>query len=468
MIMKKILYAVFSLLVCSNLVNAQSVGISSPYTAPDVSARLDVNATNKGLLIPRVALTSLTDKVTIAAPATSLLVYNTNAALGVGYYYNSGSTTTAAWVKVLTTATGWSLTGNAGTSPATNFVGTTNNIPLRFRSNNGVVGHFSQDNIFLGDSAGIATNEALGYYNVAVGSLAFNSNDTGANNVAIGAGALISATSDFESVGVGFLALASNDDPYAIGNVNVAVGSNAGYSNYDGYYNTAVGGYSMYSNVSGVGNTAIGLGADCYDTLNGLDVNNAMALGFNAIALNDNEVRIGNDDVTTIGGAVDWSVLSDGRYKKDIKADNGGLGFIMQLRPVNYHYNYQMMNNERIRQLTIAKNRATKLGHFAQANQTGLLLKRLSSQQAKQRASLSERPVYNGLIAQEVEAAANKIGYNFSGVVKPNKPNGKYALRYATFVVPLIEAVQQQQQIIEDQNKKIDALIKRVEALENK
>jgi hypothetical protein len=73
---------------------------------------------------------------------------------------------------------------------------------------------------------------------------------------------------------------------------------------------------------------------------------------------------------------------------------------------------------------------------------------------------------YTGFIAQEVEAAANKIGFNFSGVDKPKNDKDQYALRYAEFVVPLVKAVQEQQAIIESQNKKIDDLLKRIETLE--
>ncbi len=60
---------------------------------PDASAGLDVSFTNKGVLIPRVALTSATDNTTISSPATSLLVYNTGTGglSPAGYYYWNGS-----------------------------------------------------------------------------------------------------------------------------------------------------------------------------------------------------------------------------------------------------------------------------------------------------------------------------------------------------------------------------------------
>ncbi len=48
--------------------------------SPDASAVLEVASANKGMLIPRVALTGSTDQATIPSPATGLMAYNTGAA----------------------------------------------------------------------------------------------------------------------------------------------------------------------------------------------------------------------------------------------------------------------------------------------------------------------------------------------------------------------------------------------------
>ncbi|PJC62897.1 MAG: hypothetical protein CO022_02110, partial [Flavobacteriales bacterium CG_4_9_14_0_2_um_filter_32_27] len=77
--MKKIILFV---VVCPFLIynlhlQAQNIGINATGAAPAASAGLDVNFTNKGLLVPRVALTATNAAGPIAAPATSLLVYNT-------------------------------------------------------------------------------------------------------------------------------------------------------------------------------------------------------------------------------------------------------------------------------------------------------------------------------------------------------------------------------------------------------
>jgi hypothetical protein len=76
---------------------SQGVGINT--TTPDPSAALDIQSSNKGLLVPRVALTSQVDGVTIANPANALLVFNTtnNASLDPGYYYNSGTAAIPSW-----------------------------------------------------------------------------------------------------------------------------------------------------------------------------------------------------------------------------------------------------------------------------------------------------------------------------------------------------------------------------------
>ena len=66
-------------------------------TTPHASAKLDVSATNKGFLPPRIALLSITDVATITSPAAGLIIYNTATAgttpnnVLPGYYYWDGS-----------------------------------------------------------------------------------------------------------------------------------------------------------------------------------------------------------------------------------------------------------------------------------------------------------------------------------------------------------------------------------------
>jgi uncharacterized protein (TIGR02145 family) len=71
------------------------------------SAMLEVNSASKGILIPNVALTGITDATTIKSPALSLLVYNTATVNDVepGYYYNAGTIVSPIWARLATDAT---------------------------------------------------------------------------------------------------------------------------------------------------------------------------------------------------------------------------------------------------------------------------------------------------------------------------------------------------------------------------
>ena len=47
-----------------------------------------------------------------------------------------------------------------------------------------------------------------------------------------------------------------------------------------------------------------------------------------------NEIYLGNSAITSIGGIVNWTATSDGRFKKNVQEDVPGLIFIEELRPV--------------------------------------------------------------------------------------------------------------------------------------
>tara|TARA_B110000259_G_scaffold166434_1_gene193968 strand:- start:236 stop:988 length:753 start_codon:yes stop_codon:yes gene_type:complete len=82
-------YLLIALFFISYLANGQ-VGIGTD--TPNASAKLDVSATNKGFLPPRISLTSVTDSSTISSPAIGLLVYcKGDAGLAAGYYFWNGS-----------------------------------------------------------------------------------------------------------------------------------------------------------------------------------------------------------------------------------------------------------------------------------------------------------------------------------------------------------------------------------------
>ncbi|MCF8423658.1 MAG: hypothetical protein K9H41_04880 [Bacteroidia bacterium] len=141
----KFLLSALSFVAVLQTTTAQNVGINSSGTAPNVDAMLDIVSTTKGLLIPRM---TSTQRIAIAAtPATGLLVYDIT--LNNFYYFDGSS-----WVLLATGANSdWKLTGNASTSPSTNFLGTTDAQDLVFKTNN-----TEKMRILSGGNVGIGTS----------------------------------------------------------------------------------------------------------------------------------------------------------------------------------------------------------------------------------------------------------------------------------------------------------------------
>jgi hypothetical protein len=178
-------------------------------------------------------------------------------------------------------------------------------------------------------------------------------------------------------------------------------------------------------------------------------LNDATAIGANAIATANDKVVIGVafPGIIVIGGYANWSNFSDGRFKENIREDVPGLSFIDKLRPVTYQINNKGLVN-----------------HI-----THLMPDSLATRYKKSDAeyALMQQKRFTGFVAQEVERTAKEMGYDFDGVNAPRNETDHYSLSYASFVVPLVKAVQEQQQIIDRQNKNIDMLEKRLAAIES-
>ena len=120
---------------------AQRIGINGDGSDPDPSAILDIKSGHAGLLIPRVELISAGDSETIENPANGLLVYVV-AGAGLspeGFYFNSGTPKSPVWIRLYTDTANekvWRTLGNSGTLSGTHFLGTTDNQPLDFKTNN--------------------------------------------------------------------------------------------------------------------------------------------------------------------------------------------------------------------------------------------------------------------------------------------------------------------------------------------
>jgi trimeric autotransporter adhesin len=182
---------------------------------------------------------------------------------------NAGTGTAPAWQNV-TAAKSWQLTGNSGTNPVSNFIGTTGNQPLLFRLNNQWAGSIDSvtNNTYAGFGAGKngkggSANTAAGYQslyanttgynNTSLGYQALCSNVTGTNNTASGCNALDSNKA-YSNTGSGYAALNKNTSGF----INTAIGYYALANNINGYSNTAIGSSALQANTSGAGNTADG------------------------------------------------------------------------------------------------------------------------------------------------------------------------------------------------------------------
>lgn len=424
------------LLMASVIINAQNVGINGTGAAPDAGAMLDISSTNKGLLVPRVALTAANVSGPITSPTTSLLVYNTftsvlstpSTYVSPGYYYWTGTR----WTRLFTTGDvpeAWRLIGNSGTIDGTNFIGTTDNVPFNIRVNNQNAGRIDvAGNAYFGY---LAAEVSTGSSNTAIGYHALLVNSTGGSNTAVGWRTLRSNTTGEWNTAIGWASLSNN----TTGKWNTAGGHMALLNNTLGDYNSAFGLHSLGGNTGGNYNSALGYAANqtgqfSYTT----------AIGAITSVTANQQVRIGWN-ATSIGGPQLWTNTSDGRFKKDIKEEVPGLAFISKLRPITYHYDMD----------TYAK-----------------FLELPDSLRIKECEINQEAMLQSGFIAQEVEAVAQSIGYDFIGVDKPKNNKDYYGLRYSAFVVPLVKAVQEQQSIIEAQNVKIEALEKMVLELKNK
>jgi trimeric autotransporter adhesin len=180
--------------------------------------------------------------------------------------------------------------------------------------------------------------------------------------------------------------------------------------------------------------TLVGSGADV--SVDGLS--NATALGANAVVTANNMVQIGSPGVTVIEGQVPFTTPSDGRFKFNVREDVKGLSFILKLRPVTYQFN--------------TKKEEDFMRGMASDGQPVVFNEAMMVRRT-------------GFIAQEVEKAAQRSGYDFDGLKAPKTDREYYSLSYASFVVPLVKAVQEQEGVIARQEQRIDELTKEMEEL---
>lgn len=131
-----------SLVLISSLMSvgaSAQVRISPNAAAPTTNkAIFELNDLTRGFLAPRVVYAQRPPNAA-PVPANSLLIYQTDSSVTTGepkgfYYWDATVAAANKWVHV-GWGSNWKLGGNSGTNPATDFIGTTNLIPLDIRTN---------------------------------------------------------------------------------------------------------------------------------------------------------------------------------------------------------------------------------------------------------------------------------------------------------------------------------------------
>ena len=336
--MKRIILSFAVLLIGTAALMAQNVGIGT--ITPDASALLELKTTTKGFLPPRMLAA---EKKLIPSPKPGLMIYQTDGTKGL-YVYDGTN-----WIEVttpsVTPVSAWLLTGNTGTNPATDFVGTTDNVPLKFKVNNITSGGIypANGNVAIGM---FALDSALsnGSENTAIGSNALHSTTYGDNNNALGSGALYKNKTGEGNVALGSNALLNNTSA----NNNIAIGTNTLYQNSIGYNNLGIGNKALYSNVDGDNNIAIGDDASHFN----VSGSNIIAIGDSALHNNtmSYNVAIGSKALFyNSNGFSNTAIGSQVLYNNTVGNQNTGVGRASLLKNFSGNQNtalgYQSLKN---------------------------------------------------------------------------------------------------------------------------
>ena len=303
-----------------------NVGIGT--TDPDDSAVLDISASNKGILIPRM---STTQREMIASPAQGLLVFdiNTNS---FWYYKTTWTEISQSVERIFENVNG--VVRNSG-SDLDDFVFGGDELPVTnnpitdklmfFDESKGAfrVGRlinnssWGQDSIGLYSFATGSNSLASAIYSISMGnntkaqgvnSVAIGSNSTanGDYAMALGPQTVASGEASFSS---GFLSLAQGDRSVAIGDQNLS----------SGYISLAIGSNSTSSGTVsvalGISNLASGDYSSAIGRSSTASGEDALALGHNNTATGDGSVALGTSNVCAGNNAIAMGLFSeaDGR-----------------------------------------------------------------------------------------------------------------------------------------------------------
>ncbi|MEO8235557.1 MAG: tail fiber domain-containing protein [Flavobacterium sp.] len=299
-----------------------------------------------------------TEKLEVAGKTkTTNLQVTTGATIGA-ILVSSDVAGNGTWQNPNTALNGftWKTTGNSGTNPATNFLGTTDNNDIVFKRFNVRAGYIGISNNSFGESAlnPLSTggsNNAFGWLSMAANTTgsqnaAFGSevlmqntsgdansgfgyrvlegNTTGHENTAFGNAAMLSNKTSNNNTAMGYRALASqsfNNGGVAYDTDNVAVGVDALYSNnptsiINGIQNTAIGNFALTTNRTGYSNVAVGYRSLVNNVSGSGNVAIGYQAGYNEIGSNRLYIENSNSATPLIYGEFDNDLVKvNGRIK---------------------------------------------------------------------------------------------------------------------------------------------------------
>jgi hypothetical protein len=392
-------------------------------TTPDPSAQLDVSATNKGFLPPRM---TASQRNNIPSPAAGLMVYQTDGTSGL-YYYNG-----TAWIYIINSTTNVVSVVNGGTGTTNGSIsgtgaltftagGTNQNINLTPSGNGNVV---TNSKVGIGTNSPGATLE-IGSSNGSVpGNLILNPTTTGSGIE--GAEIILrpAPISTSPAAQTWVLDQVSNDNNPRLRIFPSVSGETHGFTIKDnGYLGIGTGTPLNKLHVQSSDGNSVYIESTTADN-NGMLILNAntnqnWTYNWHEFMYFRNQgSNIGSIIGSNGGNMVSFNTSSDYRLKTDYKGYNG-LDLVNKIKTYDYAW------------------------------------KRDSSR------------MY-GFVAHELQEV---IPYLVSGTKDAVDSTGKIipqAVDYSKLTPILVKAIQEQDIKLKDQQKQIDELIKRIEVIENK
>ncbi len=454
------------------------VGTTTPQAA------LEINSATAGFLIPRVQLTALTIAAPVINPQSGALVagtlvYNLGPVapgnLAAGFYYWNGIQWTAI-AGAAPTANAWLITGNTGTNPANNFIGNTDNVDFRVRTNNAERFTFSANGRFRAHNDGSAAEPVyswsyasngtnMGMYRAGAGILGFST--AGTQRMAIDATGNIGVntapvTTDRLSVGTtvaGQSAIGASSNSISIfttttnGASAALLGRNLAYSGA-GIIGSASALTSYLAGVGGAfnGNGYGALGFASHTGVgglgNGLTVisthpDGAGVAGRGAVGVyGSTPIATGwagyfaGDVYANYSYAIDFYLWSDERLKSDVKPIMSSLDLVTQLKPYSYTKNITSI----ALQNTVGEDEAKLTEESAGGEEYGFM-------------------------AQDIEKILPILVKTKPMKMAKNEIMDVKSVNYIGLIPVMVKAIQEQQQIIELQEarlKKLEALIEKL------